>query len=360
MFKNFFNFLNPKTNSNRIYSREDIAQMSTDEFSKKRDAIYEQMKMIGIPSKNVLANSSDVVYVQEYTRGNGEVVRAHYRSKPNGISMLHKEEYENLDNTNSFLSDNITKLYDNLTAKNNKDTPVFKLSATYNDVANPSGLVKGADDVKNNYDYMPDAEWKEKERAYYKDIERKIEAFRQNPDKVKKYVNINAITNFGTRDSGLLFKLFLKGINDNNFENQAEAIPNDLNYALKKKYNINVQPGWQGVAFKIDSSLATSLSKSKELKQEIEKSLENGKQDIFTIEIKSDINLMLAIHKATIFNLKKNDGFYEGYLFDNYDFGDIDKNSNFALKAINNKAIDIQNDFGMNYYIIVPFRIPIE
>ena len=69
-------------------------------FKKHEDAIDYQMTQIGIPTKEQLKNSKDVVYVEEYLRANGDVVRAHYRTKPdnslaNNLSYKIKQEKNN-------------------------------------------------------------------------------------------------------------------------------------------------------------------------------------------------------------------------------------------------------------------------
>ena len=75
------NFFNSVSNSNRIFTAEDIGEMTGDEFSKNEKAIDYQMSSLGIPTNRDLAGDSDVVYVQAYTRSDGTEVRAHYRSR---------------------------------------------------------------------------------------------------------------------------------------------------------------------------------------------------------------------------------------------------------------------------------------
>lgn len=77
-------YVNKENNSNRIYSREDIGKMSPETFSKNEKAIDHQMRTVGVPTNDDLKNSSDVVYVHEYTRADGTKVSAYYRSKPDG------------------------------------------------------------------------------------------------------------------------------------------------------------------------------------------------------------------------------------------------------------------------------------
>ena len=73
------NFETP--NNNRIYSREDINAMNSDEYAKAEPEIMEQWGKIGIPTNAELHNSSDTVYVAPYTRQDGTKVKGYYRSK---------------------------------------------------------------------------------------------------------------------------------------------------------------------------------------------------------------------------------------------------------------------------------------
>ena len=75
------NFFNKFTNNNRIFSYQDVLNMSNDEGAFFKDAIDYQARTIGLPTNEQLQMSSDVVYVHAYTRDDGTEVRAHYRSK---------------------------------------------------------------------------------------------------------------------------------------------------------------------------------------------------------------------------------------------------------------------------------------
>lgn len=52
--KDYSSFKNPETGTKKIYTREDIAKMSTDDYSKNEKEILAQMNSIGIPYKNDL------------------------------------------------------------------------------------------------------------------------------------------------------------------------------------------------------------------------------------------------------------------------------------------------------------------
>lgn len=55
--KDYSNFKNPETGTDKIYTREDISKMTTDEYSKNEKEIMAQMNSIGIPYKNDLPSN---------------------------------------------------------------------------------------------------------------------------------------------------------------------------------------------------------------------------------------------------------------------------------------------------------------
>ena len=77
----FKNYVNSYTKDNRIYSKEDISNMSVrDAYGKKR-AILAQNRRIGVPSDAELRNSSNVIWVNPYRREDGTEVKGYWRSK---------------------------------------------------------------------------------------------------------------------------------------------------------------------------------------------------------------------------------------------------------------------------------------
>lgn len=55
--KDYSNYKNPETGTEKIYTREDISKMSTKEYSKNEKEIMAQMNSIGIPYKNDLPSN---------------------------------------------------------------------------------------------------------------------------------------------------------------------------------------------------------------------------------------------------------------------------------------------------------------
>ena len=97
-FKNYFNAI---SGDERIFSREDIANMTNTEYKNNEKAINYQLTNIGVPTNKELKNSENVVYVKAYTKDDGTNVKAHYRSKPdnkltNNLSYIANIEKENI------------------------------------------------------------------------------------------------------------------------------------------------------------------------------------------------------------------------------------------------------------------------
>lgn len=92
---NLRNFINAITNDNRLYTAEDIGNMTSKEFVSNEKAIGYQMENLGIPRQSDLTNNADVVYVKAYTREDGTKVKAHYRSKQDGVVSDNRQNSEN-------------------------------------------------------------------------------------------------------------------------------------------------------------------------------------------------------------------------------------------------------------------------
>mgnify|MGYP004563739299 CR=1 FL=1 len=80
---NFLGFINQISGNSNIFTREDIKNMSADEYLQNEKAINYQLKTIGIPSQvqaNQAVQSGGMIYVQPYTRADGTSVKGYYRS----------------------------------------------------------------------------------------------------------------------------------------------------------------------------------------------------------------------------------------------------------------------------------------
>jgi len=60
-------YINPLTEENRVYTREEIANMSPEEFTKNEKAIMLQLKFIGIPTEHDIQVSNEQNYEDDPT-----------------------------------------------------------------------------------------------------------------------------------------------------------------------------------------------------------------------------------------------------------------------------------------------------
>lgn len=85
VYSKFLNYTNTVSGDNRIYTREDIGNMTVDEFAQNEQAIMSQLRRIGIPTNGDMEleamTNGNVIYVHEYIRLDGTRVRGYYRSK---------------------------------------------------------------------------------------------------------------------------------------------------------------------------------------------------------------------------------------------------------------------------------------
>ncbi len=101
-FKNYFNAI---SGDGKIFSREDIANMTNTEYKNDEKAINYQLTNIGIPTNKELMNSDNVLYVKSYTKDDGTHVKAHYRSKPDKLltnNLNYKADDNNKQNVSTF------------------------------------------------------------------------------------------------------------------------------------------------------------------------------------------------------------------------------------------------------------------
>lgn len=81
--KDFDGYKNPELNSSgKVFTVEDIEEMSSDEVVKNQKAIDHQMKNVGIPTRDEAESNSGLILVRGYTRSDGTEVKSYYRSLP--------------------------------------------------------------------------------------------------------------------------------------------------------------------------------------------------------------------------------------------------------------------------------------
>ena len=79
----FKNCTNPHTQDNRIYSKNEMLDMTLREIKDRAKELTAQYRVLGLPDEKELADSDNVVHVNAYTKEDGTEVKAHWRSKPN-------------------------------------------------------------------------------------------------------------------------------------------------------------------------------------------------------------------------------------------------------------------------------------
>ena len=92
----FKNYINPYTNDNRIYSKNEMLDMIIREIKVRKDEFIAQHQVLGSPDEKEFKNSSNVIWIEEYTRDDGTKVSGHWRSKPSEIDN-NNSDYENTD-----------------------------------------------------------------------------------------------------------------------------------------------------------------------------------------------------------------------------------------------------------------------
>ena len=77
-------YVNQKSNDNKIFTQEDIDEMTEQEKKENVQAIMYQKQTIGVPTREQaqkVVSKGGMVHVRAYTRADGTKVRSHYRSR---------------------------------------------------------------------------------------------------------------------------------------------------------------------------------------------------------------------------------------------------------------------------------------
>ena len=302
---NLKNFINAITNDNRLYTAEDIGNMTSKEFASNEKAIDYQMENLGIPRQSDLTNNSDVVYVHAYTKDDGTKVKAHYRSKPDGIG------------SDNYQSDG-----------NNTDAAV--------DI-NPTLKLEGGI-TYNDYQLQP--------RTTIDDYPQVIEdgligAFNKN----LLDVGISFVGGLVSKqdDAVNFWNIASKGLTQKSNEeyikrngkiyNNIKDIANDFpQYTKQIKEKVKSQFGKEdvpGIVFHENSTVANAISKSQELNDFVNKnrsSLQAGKTISGSMSFTNG-NLHHAFGKVDVLSAKLNNGYVDVTMLDTYDFNPNEKNS---------------------------------
>ena len=315
------NFINAITNDNKIYTAEDIGSMSGDEFMENEKAINYQMANLGIPRESELSGNSDVVYVHAYTRDDGTEVRAHYRSKPDGVVG---NNYE-MDDTATGGAANV----DNFNIENSE---IKNIDSTSMKLTNFSQL-----------------------------------------ESTNLFAKINAEKNANRPDARELMNIALSGFKNlpehpefNVFQPEAvEYVNNQLN--IQNSKGLAIPNDWHGVIYDKNSGFSKRLSNSPELQTQIMSKYDKKTKRFTTNQIgigfSEDKNLNYSIGHGTILNPRIENGEFKGILFDKYDYNlHIKEYLKTPEVTFYNNAMAVMQytPFAKNYYVIIPIKFGVQ
>ena len=292
------NFINAITNDNKIYTAEDIGEMTNREFLDNEKAIDYQLNNLGIPRRANLAGNSDVVYVHSYTRDDGTEVRAHYRSKPDGVGS---NNYEH-SGTSTCAAAGI------------EQPTLLEGGITYNNYPLQSRVT--IDDYPQTI-----------EDSLFGVVNRGILDLGINS--IGEKINQNDAVNFwNIASKGVTQKSTEDYINRNGkfYNNIGEIVKDFPQYKeqikekVKKQFKKDDVPA---IVFHENSSVAKAISKSAELNDFIYKNvsaLKSGEEVSGSLGFTSDSNLHNAFGKVDVLSAKLQGKYIEFILLDTYDF----------------------------------------
>lgn len=300
---NLKNFFNKISNNNRIFTAEDIGEMSGNEYAQNEKAIFHQFQNVGVPRRNQLNGNSDVIYVHAYTKTDGTQVKAHYRSKNGGATTGY--------------ANNINNSY----ASSNSQIKEIK-HADFTNFENSNFWAKYNAEQNAN---RPDA---------------------------RELMNIG-LSGFKKLPVHSEFSVFQP--------EAVEYVNSQLN--IKNSKGLEIPKNWNGIIYDKNSGFSKRLSNSPELQEQVMKYYDN-KTKSFTsnqilIDFKQDKNLGYSIGHGTVLNPRIENGEFKAILFDKYDFQWLNKDKlpNDNTRKLNNKAYILQILKQIkNYYVIIPIR----
>ena len=299
------NFINAITNDNKIYTAEDIGEMTNREFLDNEKAIDYQLNNLGIPRRANLAGNSDVVYVHSYTRDDGTEVRAHYRSKPDGVGS---NNYEHSGTSNG-------------AAAGIEQPTLLEGGITYNNYPLQSRVT--IDDYPQTI-----------EDSLFGVVNRGILDLGINTYGKYKLKQEDAVSLWNVASKGVTQKSTEDYINRNGkfYNNIGEIVKDFPQYKeqikekVKKQFKKDDVPA---IVFHENSSVAKAISKSAELNDFIYKNvtaLKSGEEVSGSLGFTSDSNLHNAFGKVDVLSAKLQGKFIEFILLDTYDFNPNEKN----------------------------------
>lgn len=295
---NLKEFFNKVSDNNRIFTAEDIGEMSGNEYQQNEKAIFHQLKNLGIPRQSQLSGNPDVIYVHSYTKADGTQVKAHYRSRNGGETTGYATDTNNsYANSNSQIKEIKSTDFSNLENSN--------FGAKYNAEQNAN---------------RPDArELMNIGLSGFKNLPVHSEFSVFQPESVE-YVN--------------------NQLNIKNSKGLAIPIIYDKNSGFSKR--LSNSPELQEQVMKYYDNKTKSFTTNQIL-----------------IDFKQDKNLGYSIGHGTVLNPRIENGEFKAILFDKYDFQWLNKDKlpNSETRKLNNKAYILQILKQIkNYYVIIPIR----
>lgn len=300
---NLRNFINAITNDNRLYTAEDIGNMTSKEFASNEKAIDYQLNNIGIPRQSDLTNNADVVYVKAYTREDGTKVKAHYRSKQDGVIS---DNYQN-DGNNTDIAVDIN--------------PTLKLEGgiTYNDypIDKNAGIRNYLDHNINSVNGLLNEKFLNlliNAGGYTSNQNDAVELWNMASDSTGIY------NNDYIRKNGTLY-------NDvDSLSNEYEPYKAKIKDKIKSQFgDVNVP----GVVLHENSNVSNAIAHSKELENFIRNNyvdLKSGKEISGSFRFNGFNNLHNAFGSVDVLSAKVRGNYVDVELLDTYDFNKNDKN----------------------------------
>ena len=271
------NYINKHTKNGDIHTIENIVNMSFGDVARREKELESQYNQIGIPSDADMQNSSNVVFVHEYTRDDGTIVRAHWRSKPenngtdNYTSKRIIDNQKEIDNQSNFSNTIIS------TPKDNYNPQLYghiEISDIENDVLRkPFDVIHDFINKakNNNTDYsVPKTKWEQiQEKIYSKWFKKFLPMASEATE--------NGMNNMSAakKDINAIIYTTLNDIKDK-----------DLKNSLKK---YGAKSTMKGVYYNSKSNSSKIISKSSELMRIVNDLCKNGgKTSKTSLEFKFD------------------------------------------------------------------------
>lgn len=324
----FKNYRNSHTNDNRIYSKNEMLNMTLREIKDRAKEFTAQYRVLGLPDEEELKSSSNVIWIDEYTRDDGTKVSGHWRSKPGTGSSNNENSSQNKENNeNGTPTGGAARIDREKEPKNIEELP------------------------KNNDEFF------EKERI----------------DTDSWLMNVNAERNANNPDAKLFMNIALVHPKNVPSTQDYQFISSENTKILNEKYNLTgnkeIPAHYDGFEFSADSPTAKALNNSEELKNEIfnvdknfNPDTKTFKSDKLEIEFKDDKNLQYSFGHMTVLDPKIENGYVIGMGYDKYDFSLLYKNykSDFNTTFTNNSAKGLQMFSRLkNYFVFVPIKVKI-